>query len=152
VISHGAEEEVMTAEQNKKLMQVAMDALSRGDRRPFGELMADDFVWTFPGKRIWSGSYRGKAEVRARLLGPLFEQFAGVYVNTPLRLIAEGDIVVVECRGEVTTKKGERYDNSYCYVCRFEGGKLRELTEYMDTALAEAVLDPPRERLAHRPP
>ena len=41
------------------------------------------------------------------------------------------------------TVRGEAYDNTYCYVCRFENGRLRELTEYMDTALVEAVLAPP---------
>jgi hypothetical protein len=50
----------------------------------------------------------------------------------------------VECRGDVATKAGARYDNPYCYVCRFDAaGKLVALTEYMDTALAERVLAPP---------
>ena len=60
------------------------------------------------------------------------------------RFVAEDDIVVVECKGDVATKLGARYDNDYCYVCRFdEGGALLELTEYMDTALAERVLSAP---------
>jgi ketosteroid isomerase-like protein len=50
-------------------------------------------------------------------------------------LIAEDDYVVVECRGEVTTKSGKPYNNTYCYVCRISDGKLKELTEYMDTQL-----------------
>jgi len=42
------------------------------------------------------------------------------------------------------TRAGARYDNDYCYVCRFDAaGKLVALTEYMDTALAERVLAPP---------
>jgi hypothetical protein len=52
---------------------------------------------------------------------------------------------VVECKGDVSTKAGNRYDNDYCYVCRFgDDGKLVALTEYMDTALAERVLAPPQ--------
>jgi ketosteroid isomerase-like protein len=81
--------------------------------------------------------------VREQLFKPLFAQFATPYTNRALRFIAEDDHVVVECRGSVQTVRGEAYNNSYCYVCRFEGGRLRELTEYMDTALAEAVLAPP---------
>ncbi len=39
--------------------------------------------------------------------------------------------------------RGAPYKNTYCYVCRLAGGKVRELTEYWDTVLAAAVLDAP---------
>jgi hypothetical protein len=48
--------------------------------------------------------------------------------------------VVVECRGHVTTKSGKPYNNTYCYVCRFADGKLKELTDYLDTELVTASL------------
>jgi len=105
--------------------------------------MAEDFCWIITGSTAWSRTYRGKAAVRAELLDPLFAQFADAYSNSAQRFIAEDDHVVVECRGKVTTKKGQPYHNSYCYVVRLAGGKMRELTEYMDTALAERVLAAP---------
>ena len=52
-------------------------------------------------------------------------------------------MVVVECRGEVATRTGKQYDNHYCYVIDMREGKMLALTEYMDTALAEAALVPP---------
>ena len=83
-------------------------------------------------------------EGRARAVAqPLFAQFADRYRNTAHRFIAEGEWVVVQCQGSAVTRRGQRYDNEYCYVCRFSGGKLRELTEYLDTELVTAVLDPP---------
>jgi ketosteroid isomerase-like protein len=133
----------MSATENKKVMETVMAALARGDGRPFVDAMAEDFAWTFPGGGVWSGTWKGKERVRKELLGPLFAQFQGRYTNHAIRLVAEDDIVVVECRGEVRTKDGQEYNNAYCYVCRFEGGRLKELTEYMDTALAERVLAPP---------
>jgi len=40
-------------------------------------------------------------------------------------------------------KRGQRYDNDYCYVFEFgTDGKLLALTGHMDTALAERVLEP----------
>jgi len=82
--------------------------------------------------------------VRPELFRPLFAQFEGSYRNRASRFVAEADLVVVECRGDVATKAGARYDNQYCYVCRIDdAGKLVALTEYMDTALAERVLAPP---------
>jgi ketosteroid isomerase-like protein len=37
-------------------------------------------------------------------------------------------------------KLGMPYNNTYCWVCRFGDGKLRELTEYSDTELITAAL------------
>jgi len=128
---------------NKRLVETIFAALAAGDRRPFAGAMADDFSWTITGHGPWAGTWSGKDEVRRNLIAPLFDQFAGVYRSRALRIIAEGATVVVECRGDVATKSGRRYDNHYCYVIECQGGKLRALTEYMDTALAEAVLAPP---------
>jgi ketosteroid isomerase-like protein len=50
---------------------------------------------------------------------------------------------VVQCHGRVTTKAGRPYHNTYCHVCRLADGKLIELTEYCDTALVAAALEPP---------
>jgi len=42
------------------------------------------------------------------------------------------------------TISGERYANTYCLVIlRMAAGKLCEMTEHMDTALVERVLQPP---------
>jgi ketosteroid isomerase-like protein len=136
----------VSAAHNKRLMQEVFAELAQGRTERFRDVMADDFSWTIIGSTEWSGSYRGKQAVLHDLMAPLFAQFAGRYTNTAQRFIAEGEHVVVECRGRVTTKSGSPYDNTYCYVCRFADGKLEELTEYCDTALIDAALDPPKAR------
>lgn len=133
----------MPSADNKQLMQHAFGHLAQGDGRPFTDLMAEDFQWTVTGKTAWSRTYQGKQAVIEHLLRPLYAQFADRYRNTAQRFIAEGEWVVVQCRGNVTTKRGQRYDNEYCYICRLSGGKLRELIEYADTGLISQVLDPP---------
>jgi len=102
--------------------------------------MADDFVWRITGSTAWSGEYVGKADVLERLMRPLHRQFTAPTSLTLSRIIAEGDYVVAECRGNATTLAGELHANTYCFVVRMADGKLRELTEYMDTALVERVL------------
>jgi uncharacterized protein len=130
----------MNAAQNKHVLEQAFAELALGNGKPFVDLMADDFCWTVPGSNRWSGTYRGKRAVQNELLAPLFARFAGRYTNRASRLIAEDDFVVVECRGQVTTKSGIPYNNTYCYVCRLADGRLKELTEYMDTELVTAAL------------
>ena len=133
----------MSASENKSAVRKAFEHLATGDGRYFVDLMSDDFTWIFRGSTNWQGRYSGKAVVREKLLAPLFANFSGTYTNTASRIIAEDDIVVVECEGRVATKAGQRYDNRYCYVIRMAGGRMVELTEYMDTALADRVLAPP---------
>jgi ketosteroid isomerase-like protein len=130
----------MNAERNKQTMQDVLAAMARGDARPFLDAMADDFCWTISGATSWSGTYRGKQTVIAELFRPLGRLLSGPMTQTARRFVAEGDIVVVECRGHAVTKEGRPYENSYCWVCRLEYGKLKELTEYMDTDLAVRVL------------
>ncbi len=133
----------MDAQENKELMRVVFDALADGDGRPFVDALADDVTWRIIGSTEWSGTWEGKPSVRTGLLDPLFAQFATRYRNRAVRLIAEDDYVVIECRGDVTTKSGRPYRNTYCYVCRLEGGRMRELTEYCDTELLTKALTPP---------
>jgi len=133
----------MGARENKQLLQSVFAELAQGNGKPFVEAMAEDFCWQAIGTTAWSRPFRGKQAVLSELMRPLFAQFADRYTNTALRMIAEDDYVVVECRGRVMTKSGKPYNNQYCYVIDFADGKMRALTEYMDTALAEAVLSPP---------
>lgn len=132
-----------TTQRNKQLMQAIFAELAQGNGKPFVAAMADDFSWIIPGRSTWSRTWRGKQAVIDELMRPLFARFASTYTNEATRFIAEDDLVVVECRGKVTTKSGKPYDNHYCYVCRLAGGQLRELTEYMDTELATTALGAP---------
>lgn len=126
---------------HKRTMQAIFAALEQGNGKPFVEAMRDDFEWKISGQGPWGRTWRGKAAVIGDLFRPLFAQFEGSYRNRASRFVAEGDTVVVECKGNVATKAGARYDNDYCYICRLDDhGKLVALTEYMDTALAERVL------------
>jgi ATP-dependent Lon protease len=60
---------------------------------------------------------------------------AGEYFVAKVNLLGDGDFVVVQGRGEAMTKRGVPYNNTYCWVYRFEGGKIKALTEYLDTEL-----------------
>ena len=133
----------MGAAENKQLMDDVFAELANGNGQPFMEMLGDDIRWTVIGTSKWSRTYEGKQAVVDELMRPLFSQFAEPYRNTASRILADGDHVVVECEGRVTTKSGKPYNQTYCYVCRIAGGKVRELTEYLDTELVSAVLETP---------
>ena len=133
----------MSAAANKQLLHHIYAELAAGNSRPFLDSMAEDFCWTIQGSTAWSRSYRGRQAVREELLKPLFANFADRYTVSASRILADEDCVVVECQGRVTTRRGQPYNNRYCLVYRLAGGKLVELTEYLDTELVSAALDAP---------
>ena len=133
----------MGTAENKKLLQDVFAAMAGGDSRPLIAALAEDVRWTLTGSTPFSRTYEGKAEVLAKLLGPLQAQIDGRLRLRALRVLGEGDTVVVEARGESVTKAGQPYNNAYCMVFRLEGGLVRELTEYMDTALVNTTFARP---------
>ena len=128
---------------NKALVQRIHAELDKGNGQAFIDSLADDASWTLEGSTPWSRTYQGKQAIREELIKPLFGQFAGPYVSKTECIIAEGDRVVVLFSGDVPTKAGKRYNNRYCYIYRLEGGKVKELTEYFDTALVQEALEAP---------
>ena len=139
----------MSASENKAILQHICAELAKGNSTPFREAMADDFTWILTGTTAWSGTYRGKQAVIDDLLTPLRAQFTTQYTNTATRFIADEDYVVVECRGDVMTRSGKPYNNVYCWVFRLQDGKLKEMTEYMDTQLVVEVLGVPERAAVH---
>jgi uncharacterized protein len=131
------------AAENKRLVEQVFVELADGNGRPFMDLLGDDVRWTVMGSGEWSGTYEGKPAVIDALMRPLFSQFAEPYRNRASLIVADGEHVVVECQGQVTTKSGKPYNQRYCYVCRMSDGKIRELNEYLDTELVSSALELP---------
>jgi ketosteroid isomerase-like protein len=138
----------MSAAENKRLMERVFNELAKGNGKPFVAALAEDVRWTIIGGTAWSGTWDGLASVRRDLLGPLFHQFETTYRARAVRLIAEGDWVVIESRGDVITKAGQPYRNTYCNLYRLEDGRVVEITEYCDTQLLTEALAPPEHRIA----
>ena len=133
----------MGAPENKKLMEEIFAGLANRNGTLLIERMSDDFRWINIGTNKWSGTFDGKAAVLRDLLGPLRARLVERSRTVAHRFIAEGDYVIVEARGDNVTKAGQQYDNEYCFVFRLSDGKIKEVKEYADTALVEAVLGDP---------
>ena len=133
----------MSATENKELLQRIFVALADGNSRPFVEAMADDFRWVIAGSSCWSRTFEGKQVVMTELFSMLRATLADRVRTRASRFIAEGDQVVVEGRGNNTTRAGMPYRNSYCFIYTVRDGKLQEVVEYMDTDLAIRALGDP---------
>jgi ketosteroid isomerase-like protein len=50
-------------------------------------------------------------------------------------VLVSGDWAVVELHSLATAKNGLRFDNRYCWACRFAGGEIAQVRAYLDSAL-----------------
>ena len=130
----------MSAAENKRLMQEIFARVAVGDGSLFVEHLADDVVMRVSGQNSWSQTFTGKQSVLRDLFGVVRERTSGVRKTIPLRFVADDDVVVIEARGEMTSRTGVPYNNEYCLIYRLREGKIVEITEYNDSALCERVL------------
>ena len=129
----------MGINENKQLVLDFYESGARGDMDACFALLADDITWTNIGTTKFSGTFSGKQALVEQLLGPLFSQLKAGIASNIERLIAEDDVVVAQTTGIAETHDGTPYNNTYCQVIRVRAGKIAEVTEYLDTALIEAV-------------
>jgi uncharacterized protein len=132
----------MDTNDNRQLMEKIFARLAEGDGRLFVEHLADDVVIRVTGQYSWSRTFNGKATVLRELYGYLGTLLQGKQRTVAHRVIADGDTVAVEARGDMVTKAGVPYCNEYCLVFRLVGGKIVEMREYCDSLLTETVLGP----------
>jgi len=130
----------MSSEDNKRVLAQAYAEISKGNGQWLLERLADDIEWTIIGTTVMSGVYRGKTEVATKLFANLRSRLAGPVVFTPERFIAEGDHVVMQAKGTATSKDGKPYNNSYCIIAGFAGGKIKTMIDYVDTELITSAL------------
>ena len=134
--------------ERKQRVREAYEALARSDGSRLADLLADDVVYTVIGTTASSGVYRGRGEVLGRLFRPLVAALATPLAIEVQSLTAEDDRVVAQLQGHATLRSGVPYDNTYCFIFRFAGDRVAEVTEYLDTALVTRVFAVPAEREA----
>jgi ketosteroid isomerase-like protein len=101
----------------------------------FFSYVADDVDWIVEGTHPLAGHYHSKSD----FLAHTFEKLGKVLpLGTQLRVehsLVSGDWAVVELHSLATAKNGLRFDNRYCWLCRFSGEKIVEVRAYLDSAL-----------------
>jgi ketosteroid isomerase-like protein len=111
------------------------EGLENGDGAAFFEHVADNVDWIVEGTHPLAGHYTSKSDFRAHT----FEKLNRVLPQgTQLRVehaLAGADWAAVELHSLATARNGLRFDNRYCWVCRFAAGKIIEVRAYLDSAL-----------------
>jgi len=130
----------MSVTENKELVLGFFSDIGDGNIQAALDRMAEDLHFTLIGTTRLSGVFKSRKEFVDRILAPLGAQLEGPLTITTETLIAEGDLVVAQSHGRSATRKGVAYNNTYCHVFRIGDGKIREVTEYLDTELITRAL------------
>jgi len=115
--------------------------LETGDGAKFFTHVADDVDWIVEGTHPLAGHYHSKADFLAHTfekLGKVLPQGTQLHVEHAL---ASDDWAVVELRSRATAKNGLRFDNRYCWVCRFRDDMIVEVRAYLDSALVARLFE-----------
>jgi ketosteroid isomerase-like protein len=115
--------------------------LESGDGKGFFDQVADNVDWIVEGTHPLAGHYHSKAD----FLAHTFEKLAkvlpqGAQLHTEHALVS-GDWAVVELHSLATAKNGMRFDNRYCWICRFVNGTIVEVRAYLDSVLVARLFE-----------
>jgi ketosteroid isomerase-like protein len=124
---------------NKQAVVNAYASMGAGNPAPYLSLLSDDVSITMFGEHRFARTFKGKDDIYTNLFGPIREVLDGTIRMTVTNAVAENYMVIVEARGEAQTEDGRGYRNSYCFVFKFDNGKIIESREYMDTQLVKAT-------------
>jgi ketosteroid isomerase-like protein len=118
----------MSAEDKKRLVREFLEILHRGDVDG-----AMQRATANPKLLIFNGEVPNGFQMLGGMVPSLFKsgptrEYTAQWVD--------GDTVIsrITIRGE--TKKGELYENAYLIICWFEGDKISQMQEYMDSSYA----------------
>jgi ketosteroid isomerase-like protein len=109
--------------------------LEDGDGSDFFTHVADDVDWIVEGTHPLAGHYYSKTDFLAHTFTKLDKVLPhGTQLHVESALLS-GDWAVVELHSLATAINGLRFDNRYCWLCRFRDAMIIEVRAYLDSAL-----------------
>ena len=128
----------MSVEHNKEIARKTWEAAVKGDVDTATANISDEVSWLLPSSVNPGGPLKGKQAVTG-FMKSLAVAFPGGLKTEISRVYGEGETVIMELTNRGQTAKGRQYENEYCFVLEFEGGKIRRVREYTDTAKVKEV-------------
>ena len=109
--------------------------LEQGDGASFFEHVDDKVDWIVEGTHPLAGHYKSKSDFVAGTFAKLAKVLPNGAQLVVEHLIVKDDQAVVELHSLATAKNGLKFDNRYCWVCRFVNRTIVEVRAYLDSAL-----------------
>jgi ketosteroid isomerase-like protein len=115
--------------------------LETDDNSHFYDKVADDVNWTVMGTHPLAGTYHSKTDFIVNTFVRLNKILKDGVVLKVNNIIVQDETAVVELKSLSTALNGKTFNNTYCWVCRFENNIIVEVRAYVDSALVKRVID-----------
>ena len=120
------------------------EAIRTGDSPVLDSLIADRFCLICPTRdHVLSGVYEGKQRFFEDVTPHVFgcaNPDEITFCDEHQVVVDAGEIVVAMAQNNGLARTGERYDQIYLHIFKIRDGKIQELIECFDTALANRAL------------
>ena len=130
---------------SKALVLEYYRALGKGDPSALATILADDLEWLPPASAPLEGRpFRGRDRVLQGMFaaGQRFFRMDTTKTDT-LKIVAEGDTVVVRQRMSCTAANGRPYQNEYVWIFTCANGRITRMEEHTDSLYFQrTVVDP----------
>lgn len=128
-----------STEEMTALAEAYFSAVSMGDRDRLLNIFAADLRWRVPQGAIapYAGLHEGGEHVADMMLGAVGHSFVPGSQKTAIKTMLFGEqILVAETVMTAETPDGRSYRNDYTFFFEFEGGRIAEIREHVDTRYA----------------
>jgi|SRR5450432_3644440 len=116
-------------------------SLEQGDGAGFFTHVADNVDWTVEGHHPLAGHYLSKVDFIAgtfEKLGRVLPQ--GTQLDVTHAMVS-GDCAIVELASLAIAKNGLRFENKYCWICKFDNNLITLVRAYLDSAMVQRMFD-----------
>jgi ketosteroid isomerase-like protein len=126
---------------SEEYVKELFDYLKTGETEKFFSKVSDDVNWTVMGTHPLAGNYQTKQDfVKSTFqrLNKVLNEGVILKVN---HILVKDTTAVAEMESLSTALNGKPFNNTYCWIVRFENETVVEVRAYVDSALVQRVLD-----------
>jgi ketosteroid isomerase-like protein len=127
---------------SEQFVRSHFEHLEENDNESFYRQVAENatFKVTGHGNPLY-GVYTSKSEYFEKFLVPIGQRLSTSIMRRVTNVIVMGDHAVVEFVSSGKTTNGVRHDVEVCFLCRYQGEEIVEVTIYTDSATVKKVFE-----------
>ena len=135
----------MTELSPKEVVLNAWAAFASRDPAKVAAVFTPDAEWIAPEGNATAVALDGPSQLAGPALLAKFitEWVPKLFVGTQVqfeRVLEAGQTVIIQLRYKAGLVNGRAYDNAYCFLFDVEDGRIRRVTEYMDTLAGQKMI------------
>ncbi|MCE5213332.1 MAG: ketosteroid isomerase [Methanobacterium sp.] len=115
--------------------------LEIGENERFFEHVADDVQWKVMGTHPLAGTYHNKQDFISSTFQRLNKILEEGVVLKVTNILVKDNNAVVEMKSLSTALNRVPFNNTYCWILKFENNLIVEVRAYVDSALVQKVID-----------